>query len=505
MTRSTGPALPDAEALARQGRLEEALALHRRRVALSAGDPQAWAALAACLFQTRRVEESLQAWRRALALAPSDPQLACGLANVLRASGRGAEAEPVFRQALAAAPGWFDAEFGLAMIALETGRIPAARALSEGLIARFPEAPAAQWLAARMAMAQGDFAAAEAWAGRLAGQPGLGAEQMADALLLRGEALDRLDRTAEAFDAARRGKALQHAFHAERAAGRESETAKYRRLKDWFAGADPAAWRSAGDDAGAPAGGHAFLVGFPRSGTTLLEQALAGHPGIVALEEAPTLAEPYAEFMMSGEGLARLSALSESEIAHWRRRYWAAAAACGAKPEGRLFLDKAPAGTLYLPLVAKLFPRARILFAVRDPRDVVLSCFRNNFGLNAMTYAFTDLQEAAACYDACMAMAEVYRRVLPLDVLDVRHEALVDDLEGGLGSVCAFLGVEPVGAMTDVAATASSRAVRTPSADQVRGGLSRRGLGRWRLYAEQLAPVLPTLSRWAERFGYPAG
>jgi hypothetical protein len=64
--------------------------------------------------------------------------------------------------------------------------------------------------------------------------------------------------------------------------------------------------------------------------------------------------------------------------------------------------------------VAKLFPNAKVLFAVRDPRDVVLSCFRNNFQLNAMTYAFTDLGEAAACYDACMAMAEVYCRVLPL-------------------------------------------------------------------------------------------
>jgi hypothetical protein len=208
--------------------------------------------------------------------------------------------------------------------------------------------------------------------------------------------------------------------------------------------------------------------------------------------------------MTSGEGLARLAALPEAEIAHWRRRYWAMVAQCGADPCGRLFLDKAPAGTLYLPLVAKLFPRARILFAVRDPRDVVLSCFRNNFGVNAMTYAFTDLEQAAACYDACMAMAEVYRRVLPLDILDVRHEALVDDLQGGLGAICAFLGIEPTDQMMDVAATASGRAVRTPSADQVREGLSRRGLGRWRLYAEELAPVLPKLSPWVERFGYPA-
>ena len=486
-----------------RGGLEDALALHRRRVALNGADPQAWAGLAGCLFQTRRVEESIEAWRRALALAPADPQIACGLANVLRAVGRGEEAEPLFRRALEAGPDGFDATFGLAMIALETGRTEAAGALSDSLMARRPQAPAALWLAGRTAMARGDFQAAEAAVGRLSQQPGLGAEQLADALLLRGEALDRLDRTAEAFEAVRRGKALLRALHAERAAGREGEAAKYRRLADWFAGAKPAAWRSIGEDSEGPAAGHAFLVGFPRSGTTLLEQALAGHPRIVALEEAPTLAEPYAEFMASAEGLQRLAALSAAETARWRRRYWATVAECGANPEGRLFLDKAPAGTLYLPLIARLFPRARILFALRDPRDVALSCFRGHFGMNAMTFAFTDLQETAACYDACMAMAQVYRGVLPLEVLEVRHEALVDDFAGGLDSICGFLGLEATPGMADVAATASSRAVRTPSADQVREGLSRRGLGRWRLYADELAPVLPTLAPWVERFGYP--
>ncbi len=124
--------------------------------------------------------------------------------------------------------------------------------------------------------------------------------------------------------------------------------------------------------------------------------------------------------------------------------------------------------------------------------------------MNAMTYAFTDLHDAADCYDACMTMADTYRQVLPLNILDIRHEALVDDLRGGIASVCAFLGLEPTDRMADIAATASGRAVRTPSADQVRAGLSRRGLGRWRLYAGELAPVLPKLSRWAARFGYQA-
>jgi len=243
-------------------------------------------------------------------------------------------------------------------------------------------------------------------------------------------------------------------------------------------------------------------MGFPRSGTTLLEQVLAGHPDVVALEEAPTFAEAYAEFMTGDDDLRRLAHLSETDAAAWRERYWSVVREHGAEPAGRVFLDKAPAGTLYLPLVAKLFPEAKVLFAVRDPRDVVLSCFRNNFQLNAMTYAFTDLAQTAACYDACMTMAEVYRRVLTLDLREVRHEPLVEDFDGELAAIAAFLGIEVTPSMADIAGTSASRIVRTPSAAQVRAGLNRRGLARWRAYEGELAPVLPALKPWVERWGY---
>jgi hypothetical protein len=243
-------------------------------------------------------------------------------------------------------------------------------------------------------------------------------------------------------------------------------------------------------------------MGFPRSGTTLLEQVLAGHPEVRALEEAPTLAEAYAEFLATPEGLERLARLTPDEAQSWRARYWVEVAAHGVEASGRLFLDKAPAGTLTLPLVAKLFPRAKVLFALRDPRDVVLSCLRHNFQINAMTYAFTRPETAAACYAACMAMAEAYRAVLPLNLIEARHETLVEDFDGELARLCGFLGLDAVPAMADVGQTARRRTVRTPSADQVRAGLNDRGLGRWRAYAAEMAPLMPVLAPWVERFGY---
>jgi Flp pilus assembly protein TadD len=486
------------------GRFAEALDLYRRLTEISPNDPWAWASLADGLFAARRPEEAISAWDRALALSPHDPALLCGKAGVLQGLGQLDAAQNLFEQARAAEPGMVDVLSGLATIALDKGDLARAEALSADLLARVADLPAAVWLAARIAHARGDVAAVIERTAAVLSRADITPEQRAQTLLLRSLAFDDADRVGDSFAAAVEGKAILRALYAERAGGRESETGKMKRLAAWFSAADPAPWRTT-PAPGAMTGSartHVFLVGFPRSGTTLLEQVLAGHPEVSALEEAPTLAEPYAEFLTSADGLARLSKLGEADARIWRGRYWSQVATRGVAPAGKVFVDKAPAGTIYLPLIAKLFPGAKVLFAVRDPRDVVLSCFRNNFQLNAMTYAFTELGETAACYDACMAMAEVYRRVLPLDLREVRHEALVENFEAELAGIAAFLGIEVTPQMADIAGTSARRTVRTPSAVQVREGLNRRRLARWRAYENDLAPVLPVLAPWVARWGY---
>jgi hypothetical protein len=224
---------------------------------------------------------------------------------------------------------------------------------------------------------------------------------------------------------------------------------------------------------------------------------------VVALEEAPTLAEPYQAFLKSPRGLETLAQLPADEAQAWRARYWRVVRAHGAEPAGAIFVDKAPAETLSLPVIARLFPRAKVLFAVRDPRDVVLSCLMNSFQMNAMTYAFTDLAETAACYAACMRLAAIYRALLPTAVREVRYEALVEDFAGQLAAIAAFVGLAFTPAMADVAATAAGRVVRTPSAARIRAGLDRRGVARWRAYGAELAPIAETLAPWIRRFEYP--
>ncbi len=490
--------------LVQAGRFNEAIAAAESAVKQRPSDPAAWSALAFSLYSARRPELALSAWDKAVELAPNSADLLCGKGRTLQTLGRTEDAKALYRRALSKDPGGFEPAFNLALLDIEAGDWKGADRWALGLASRYSTAVSLRWLRARIALGRREFSVARIRLEALLSDVQLGPEQRADGLIMLGEALDALGRFQEAFRAVVEGKSIQRRLFAERARGRESAVARFERLTRWFGVADPDPWRLAPavtrlDDAPVQ---HVFLVGFPRSGTTLLEQALAGHRDVVALEEAPTLAAAHAEFIGSPNDLHRLANLSDDEAAHWRARYWAEVRGLGVDPAGRVFLDKAPAGTVDLPLVAKLFPQAKVLFAIRDPRDVVLSCLRQAFQLNAMTYAFTDFVETAACYSACMELAQVYQRCLPLQQLEVRHEDLIADFEPGLALICDFLGLAFDPAMADIAKTAARRSVRTPSASQVRAGLNRKGISRWKFYERELAGVLPQLATWVNHFGY---
>jgi hypothetical protein len=253
--------------------------------------------------------------------------------------------------------------------------------------------------------------------------------------------------------------------------------------------------------AGAPRR-HVFLVGFPRSGTTLLELVLASHPDVVTLEERPLLEPAENEFLVSPASFQRLLDAGDDLLDPFRDLYWRQVADRGLAVAGKVFVDKLPLGSVLIPLIARLFPSARILFAERDPRDVVLSCFRRGFKLNPSMYQFVSLEGAARFYDAVMSVADRYRRLVPDRVHAVRYETLVTDFEGEVRAICEFAGLAWNESVNDFAQTARSRTIRTPSAPQVRKGLYTSGAGQWRRYARHLAPVRPILAPWVEALGY---
>jgi hypothetical protein len=321
-----------------------------------------------------------------------------------------------------------------------------------------------------------------------------------------GDLKDAQGRPGEAFAAYQACNAELKAMNAPsfEGPGKETALARVRRLTGWFAAADPEPWGDAPPalpQAGDPIA-HIFLVGFPRSGTTLLQNVLAAHPAVVSLEEKDCLAAAESAYLSSDEGLERLSRISRDEAARQRELYWSAVRSFGVEPGGKVFIDKLPLASVLLPVIAKLFPNARVLFAIRDPRDVVLSCFRRRFAMNAAMYELLTLEGAGAYYDAVMRLSERYRDLLPLPQHLVRYESLVDDFEATAGAACRFVGLEWDAGLLEFAARARTRGIATPSAAQVARGLNREGQGVWRRYREQINPVLPMLEPWVERFGY---
>jgi hypothetical protein len=167
-----------------------------------------------------------------------------------------------------------------------------------------------------------------------------------------------------------------------------------------------------------------------------------------------------------------------------------------------VFVDKQPMNSLHLPVIARLFPGARILVARRDPRDVVLSCFRRRFLMNRYTYELLTLEGAARLYAAAMRILDRTGRLAPLSALTVGHEDLTQDFEGAMGQICAFLGLPWSPALASFSGRVRSKAVATPSASQLARGLNSDGVGQWRRYARQLGSIMSTLDPWVERFGY---
>jgi tetratricopeptide (TPR) repeat protein len=242
-----------------------------------------------------------------------------------------------------------------------------------------------------------------------------------------------------------------------------------------------------------------FLVGFPRSGTTLLDTILMGHPDTVVMEEQPVINRLKAEL----GGFEAIAAMDETAIRNARRRYFEIAAEYADLSKGSVLIDKLPLLLNEGAFIHRLFPDALFLFALRHPADVLTSCFVANFNLNNAMCNFLRLDTAAEFYDLTMKTWENARKVFPLDVHTVVYEKLVEDPPAILRPVVEAMGLEWREDMLDHTKTAAERGlIKTASYAQVTQPIYTRSIGRWERYREHLEPVLPVLAPWIEKFGY---
>lgn len=386
-----------------------------------------------------KFEEAESYYRRALDVAPANTGALLGVTGLLESLARAAELQPIFSAAARAGASTDVLALGEAIRLREAGEFALALEALEQ---------------ARSALPEGTF------------------EQM------KGELADRSGDEVAAFTAFQRMNAADAAEYPQLWEG-------VRRFQSELEAAAPLPARDSAQTRPPPL----FLVGFPRSGTTLLDTFLMGHPSVRVHEERPYLQQAI---MSAGGAQAKAKA------------YWDALDREAPTTSPKLEVDKNPLASARADQILSMFPQARFIFTIRHPCDVVLSCFLTRFRLNYAIAAFVDLEEAAKLYDRVMRKWSSAERQIEDRVCRVRYENLLSEPAATLRSVCDFAGLTFTAEMLDHQATAVRRGyISSASNAQVREPLYRRSVGRWKRYREQLAPVLPILAPWCERFDYP--
>jgi Tfp pilus assembly protein PilF len=490
--------------LEQEGRLGDAEKFLQRAVKIAPRDIGVRNALGLCLMRLERPAEALAQFDALLTLNSSLPFGHSSLGDCFFSLGLVAEAEASYRRALTLDPNQGVALVGLAQLANGRGAYADARQWAEKALSVMPGVPAAVMSVARAELGERQLPSAEARLRALLSDERLTPLERVYATGVLGDVLDAKDYTDEAFATYTACNELLRGIHAGRYTGSNNALQFVQSMNDYFVRTRPELWasRAPADGRRTGAAAHVFVTGFPRSGTTLLEVVLEGHPNVVSLEENESMIEAVDEFMGSSIDLDRLAVAPAATLQRLRERYWQRVAVAGVDVLGKMFVDKNPLNSLKLPLIARLFPDAKIVLACRDPRDVVLSCFRHRFGMSAPIFELLTLEGAARYYDAVMQLIVRLSGTLSLDMCLVRHEDVVTEFTREMKRVCAFLGLQWDPAMGDFALRSKKREVLTPSAAQLAKGLNTEGLGQWRRYRSHMAPVLPVLEPWIKRFYY---
>jgi tetratricopeptide (TPR) repeat protein len=474
-------------ALQRQqvGDLHQAAAFLLKAVDLSPDDPGLLAAAGDSLRNLGQLAESVALFDSALSRDPLSVAAHYGRALALESAGDLEEARLSFKRVSELAPDTAPGFAGLATTNAQLGNHSDARQYATRAYELDANEPSACMALALCEMADGNFANAV----QVLRQTPL---DQVNLLTLLGDVLDRIGDFDGAFDAYAKANKQFSDMHRPLAAPpsarqRVEDIAEaVRGLKSFDSKVPP-------ERASGQAAHHVFLLGFPRSGTTLVEQALVSLPDVVALEESPTLID--AASFLECTGVVRLAMLPDQEIAALRAAYWKRVTASCHDVTGKTFVDMDPSKSAALPLIATLFPDAKVILMRRDPCDVVWSCFRRAFVANAMTLEFTTMQSTAYHYAAVMSLIKTSLSKLPMDTCTIAYEDLVQDFDQTTRRICDFIGIPWSAAMRNFGSTARLGRVKTASAAQVRGPLFD-GAGQWRNYANKLDPVLSILEPW---------
>lgn len=487
-----------------RGELNEAIRAYHQALRADPGNSDTYCNLGTALQRIGDADQSVAAFRRAVEVDPRNVGVRKSFGFVLFELGRPDEAVAEFQAAVEASPRYGEAWMGLVHCYEATNRVEEAKAALERARALEPDHGFIALATAKIERREGrDEEAMRIIQDALASMD-LPPSARRGYLYELGKIHDRLERADEAMEALSEANRLS-AEHWSVERGGDNAYARIvddlatRMTERWVADWNPLP--AAEDEGPSPV----FLVGFPRSGTTLLDQVLDAHPDVRVLEEQPLVSAVYLEATRTEAGYPGvLESMDAGTRDRLRRAYRDALTGVEAVRPGVVYVDKLPLASSKAPLLARVFPEARFIFATRHPCDACLSCFMQDFGFNDAMANFYFLDSTVRLYDRVMEVWRRSRELLDLDVVNVRYEDLVDDLEREARRVLDFLGLPFDPVVLDHAGHAKRRGkINTPSYSQVSQPIYTHARFRWERYRGHLAPYLPQLAPWIDYHGYP--
>ncbi|MHA1127530.1 MAG: sulfotransferase [Alphaproteobacteria bacterium] len=245
-----------------------------------------------------------------------------------------------------------------------------------------------------------------------------------------------------------------------------------------------------------------FIIGFPRSGTTLLDTFLRGHKDISVIEEQPLVAAFVTQLdTFSPENIPNLTTLLEDTARKSAVNYLKSLKkTAGSKP---LIIDRMPFNLVHIGEILRVFPKAKFILAMRDPADTVFSCFMQVFNVEGAMSNMTTALAAAKTFDHLMQLWVLYLDKLDVDHIVCHYESLIEDAEATLKPVIDFLDLEWDPALLDHQRTAAKRdRINTASSSQVVQPIYKTAIKRWENYAEHMPEALDVIRPWRAHFGY---
>lgn len=481
----------------------------RNAVRLAPAHPLSHNLMGMILTEAQRPHIGEFHYRRVLEITGArDPILLANLAWNLKCQGRIAEARDLYSESVDAAPDIFQTLFGWGQLEEADGNYAAAKAKLDRAAKLRPDDPGLRVARATLHAREGKLAAA---LDELDRNPD-GDENDASArihsdsnvLLEKGRILDRLGRYDEAFACFDEAKRLAREITGKRYLDQQAREIADR-LRRFFVSDRmrlmPVA--SAREGSAQPI----FILGFPRSGTTLAEQALSGHPRISAGDELPFINELSDTLpRLFGSPLSYPEALAEWWLGDNRRgpetvrdAYLQKAELRGVIKQGdTYFTDKMPLNEMHIGLISMIFPRSPLIHILRHPLDVVLSAYSHHL-THGYFCAFA-LETIARHYALVMDLVHHYRAQMALRYLPVRYEDMVEDMSGSVRRMLDFVGETFDERCVNF--QNNRRLPHTPSYAQVKQKLYDRSRFRYRRYQKQLEPVIPILRPAMDRLGY---